>query len=1195
MSSYGQTARNPARPNGNNVINQNGGQYQIAHVPVNVGHAGYDQSQQIPVRGPYPTMALPQHTPITFQQFQQPVQNYYQPMPPADQNYTRHQMHQQPNVPNFPGYPQQYFMNPMAMGIPGQMAPNMQTMQGPPPAVPPAEKPVARERKPLLICDPKTKEAVDVHGLGVKDAGATAQPSTDQTAATSEIKKQFANKLLETVKAKLDEKPTDATVPQKEVPQPTTQNVNTTKPSLQSTPAEAAPSTQVDVNKNAAQNEQSKEKRENLPTKQNDTQDKTITSLEEETTDEKENETIVAPAITRNETDEAPAAVAMTGSVLVDNIDEEDETDGKSEDEKAAEEAERKTQRESELVTQMKTLEEQIEMNIYSREFLSLVCTIEKEFKWTQCPLTDDQLKTLGLDKSSVPARETNKGGTFNPNWMKSNKPRPYVGGRGSMDSSMRGGNIQRGQHPRKPPIGRPSIERQIERAAPLRRTENAWKPDKKTDGCSEDEIKKKQVLKNVRALMNKVTPTTQKELTQELLSFEVSNDPEVLKDVIEIIFDKAVEEPKFCPLYSEMCKVQVDLELKKGGNASLFRNAILTRSQRTFETSKAEDDARREKVQEIETEADEQKKAQLALSLQEYDSKIRRRRFGNITFIGQLFYQQLLSYKVVSWCIMTLLRESTVGTDTFSPETEEAIDCSVRLMESIGPKMEAEGKRFIEKAQQEAQQQQRGRAQGQAQPPQKVAGLVTFDQFMGHIEEIKKRASARIRFMIMNLQELRNNNWHKRKVADQGPKKLNELHEEIKQEQIQNQVARDRYERDQGRGPSNVNHRSDAQKRPVVGRNSLNAKVNPNERRKAAANTANMSGTGAAPQQKKSLMTAMNMSNNQLGRPSWGSKGASIGLTENERKNSNAQGERGSRETSEQRKLSVDDERAKAIDSVRAITQNEEKARPVTATPPPDSTSRDGSVSPNPIRSSSQVSLDEQNDEPIELSAEEKKAAQAIHGCIEEVQSGYEKIETCPEDFLKTMKKNGLTVRALFKAFAVTVLRETKQDQKLTGHILAYFLQSEELKREMIDETDVAKGFADFCNYVITSEEYEECPNIWERFAEVIINAVYCDLPDFTEKRPQLENFALTFLEASKDPRSKRPAFELLVVALKRMAEINKGLEQDHEALTAMTYDEIKFIQKLSPEQSTKLAEALKEQKIDGVGNLHALLKGTS
>lgn len=50
-----------------------------------------------------------------------------------------------------------------------------------------------------------------------------------------------------------------------------------------------------------------------------------------------------------------------------------------------------------------------------------------------------------------------------------------------------------------------------------------------------------------------------------------------------------------------------------------------------------------------------------------------------------------------------------------------------------------------------------------------------------------------------------------------------------------------------------------------------------------------------------------------------------------------------------------------------------------------------------------------------------------------------------------------------------------------------------------------------------------------------MIINAVQCDLTDFMGKRPQLEDFAQTFMEASKDPRKNR-TFELLVVALRRM-----------------------------------------------------------
>lgn len=45
---------------------------------------------------------------------------------------------------------------------------------------------------------------------------------------------------------------------------------------------------------------------------------------------------------------------------------------------------------------------------------------------------------------------------------------------------------------------------------------------------------------------------------------------------------------------------------------------------------------------------------------------------------------------------------------------------------------------------------------------------------------------------MIMNVIELRQNRWIPRKGVDQGPKKLAEIHNEIKREQMENQIQRD-------------------------------------------------------------------------------------------------------------------------------------------------------------------------------------------------------------------------------------------------------------------------------------------------------------------------------------------------------------------------------------------------------------------
>lgn len=53
-----------------------------------------------------------------------------------------------------------------------------------------------------------------------------------------------------------------------------------------------------------------------------------------------------------------------------------------------------------------------------------------------------------------------------------------------------------------------------------------------------------------IRELLNKITPSTFNILSQEFLSHRVTDDSDFMDGVIGIIFEKAVEEPKFCPLY---------------------------------------------------------------------------------------------------------------------------------------------------------------------------------------------------------------------------------------------------------------------------------------------------------------------------------------------------------------------------------------------------------------------------------------------------------------------------------------------------------------------------------------------------------------------------------------------------------------------------------------------------------------------
>jgi hypothetical protein len=64
------------------------------------------------------------------------------------------------------------------------------------------------------------------------------------------------------------------------------------------------------------------------------------------------------------------------------------------------------------------------------------------------------------------------------------------------------------------------------------------------------------------------------------------------------------------------------------------------------------------------------------------------------------------------------------------------------------------------------------------------------FEDIFLHITGLKNTVSNRIRFMILNMEELRSNNW-KPRVGDKGPKTVDAVRNEFEQEQQQNEEER--------------------------------------------------------------------------------------------------------------------------------------------------------------------------------------------------------------------------------------------------------------------------------------------------------------------------------------------------------------------------------------------------------------------
>lgn len=805
---------------------------------------------------------------------------------------------------------------------------------------------------------------------------------------------------------------------------------------------------------------------------------------------------------------------------------------------KAEEEEERKRQREVELEALLHSLlanpsEVDKENLIYGRAFLYCVRDIEKECKRCPCPLSHDKIVKLGIDLNSMPKGSDNKKQhSFIPSWMnqsrQSNKPsnRPY-GGRFS-HNDHRGG--KGGGNKKFPPSARPSIERNIERAVPLHKAENAWKAEKfRPEDLEREEARIKLLLKKVRSLMNKITPTTKDDLIKEFLSYNVSSSQEQLAAVINILFDKAVEEPKFCPIYAEVCKQQVDKELKENSKLSLCRNALLNRAQETF-VNKTWEEERNIKVKAIDEEEDAKKKLQLQLELQEADDKFRRRKFGNITFIGQLYRQTLLSTKIVQWCLYDLINHSHRNPETKKlpepPFDEESLHCAIQLIENLGKQLDSITPDFN--------------------------GKEYLDQTLQHLECVSSMCSNKIRFMVMNVIELRQNRWLPRKGIDQGPKKLAEIHNDIKREQMENQLQRDQYDRKLRTGGSTSQHG----RNPPVSRNSLDNRFGGGskggDRRSIAASKAKQTPSSVQPKNVSLLLKG----DNSLGgsnRKTWHQGSGGGGNSTNDSIKSGWQ-KAGKDEI--QRKNSCVDERLASKTICGGKTET---------TPEPDS-------------------------EEMKALQEEmyREIGKEIVVILENYDSSCMKLEECVAEIFKMVNAEPLgrpNVNELFSRFTELAVEKVRKPllPKL-GHILCSALQAAETKSEAL------AGMARYCTFAVEADMWMDIPDIWSRLAELLVNAVYCDPTLISGVRPSFRDFTDVFIEAAKDREKK---YELLVVSLKRMAEMNAKVDpQDHATMSSFVYSAelLPFLQKID---RVELDSALRACHLDvpGFEDLYAVL----
>jgi len=149
------------------------------------------------------------------------------------------------------------------------------------------------------------------------------------------------------------------------------------------------------------------------------------------------------------------------------------------------------------------------------------------------------------------------------------------------------------------------------EKVPELKSTENAWKPKSKETDTDETA----EVLRNVRSILNKLTPQKFQPLMHQVQKLAI-NTEERLIGVINLIFEKAIDEPNFCEAYANMCRVmsanRIELRVEKAGQPPPvleFRKVLLTRCQKEFEKDKSNEEKLQKLRDELEAAPEDKKR----------------------------------------------------------------------------------------------------------------------------------------------------------------------------------------------------------------------------------------------------------------------------------------------------------------------------------------------------------------------------------------------------------------------------------------------------------------------------------------------------------------------------------------------------------------------------------------------------------
>ncbi|KAJ0041732.1 hypothetical protein NL108_010573, partial [Boleophthalmus pectinirostris] len=274
------------------------------------------------------------------------------------------------------------------------------------------------------------------------------------------------------------------------------------------------------------------------------------------------------------------------------------------------------------------------------------------------------------------------------------------------------------------------------------------WVPSRSTRrdaASSAEKTQNDRIFRKVRGILNKLTPEKFDKLCLELLNVGIDSKV-VLKGIILLIVDKALEEPKYSQLYAQLCQrlsedapnFEEPLENAAANkHNTTFRRLLISKLQDEFENR-----ARN-------VELFEKHDAPLTTDEEEQQAIAKIKMLGNIKFIGELGKLGLIHESILHRCIKTLLEKKR---RVQLKDMGEDLECLCQIMKTVGPKLDHEKAKAL------------------------------MNQYFSRMQALanNKELPSRIRFLLQNIIELREDGWSPRKAyVDNGPRTISQVRQD--------------------------------------------------------------------------------------------------------------------------------------------------------------------------------------------------------------------------------------------------------------------------------------------------------------------------------------------------------------------------------------------------------------------------------